>query len=109
MNTSWYQKAKEFKSPTYVVAAFLLRSRETQLAMNRQLREEINEHNSQLERQAQQEQRQQQEIKPLKQQVAQFRKELEEAKQSVNLSEDPPLVTHGYGARMISLAVNVAR
>ena len=41
--TSWYQKAREFKSPTHVVAAFLLRSRETQVATNRRLHEEITE------------------------------------------------------------------
>ena len=31
------------------------------------------------------------------------------AKQSVNLPDDPPLGTHGYGARVISPAVNLAR
>ena len=49
MVTSWYQKAKKFKSPTYVVAAFLLRSRETQVAINRRLQEEMAELNERLE------------------------------------------------------------
>ena len=32
MVLSWFERVKEFKSPLYVVAAFLLRSRETQRA-----------------------------------------------------------------------------
>jgi len=107
--TSWYQKLKKFKSPTYVVAAFLLRSRDVQVAMNRRLREEMKELKTQVDWQARQRQQQQQKINALRQQVAELQKELDEAKQSVNLPEDRPLATHGYGARMISLAVNVAR
>lgn len=109
MITSWYQKAKEFKSPAHVVSAFLLRSRETQAAINRRLHEEIKELQTRLDRQAHQRQQQEQEIKACRQQIAELRKELEKAKQSVNLPEDPPLGTHGYGAQMISLAVNLAQ
>jgi len=107
--TSWYQKAKEFKSPAYVVAAFLLRSRETQVAINRRLQQELAELNERLERQAQQEKRQQHEIDTLRQQATDLQQQLDEAKQSVNLPEDPPMGTHGYGARMIELATNLAR
>ena len=39
MNVSWYQRAKEFKSPAHVVGAFLLRSHETLRAENRRLRQ----------------------------------------------------------------------
>jgi len=106
---SWYQKAKEFKSPPYVVAAFLLRSRETQVAMNRRRQAEMKELNERLEQQAQKEQRQQQEIDTLRPQVTDLQKQLPEAKQSVNLPEDPPIGTHGYGVRMISLAANLAK
>ena len=60
MVTSWYQRTKEFKSPTYVVAAFLLRSREGQVAINQRLREVIKELRTQLDRQAQHLQQQQQ-------------------------------------------------
>lgn len=109
MVTSWYQKAKKFKSPTYVVAAFLLRSRETQVAINRRLQEEMAELNERLKQQARREQRQQQEIDTLRQQVTDLQMQLQEAKQSVNLPEDPPIGTHGYGARMIELATNLAR
>jgi len=107
--TSWYEETWQFKSPRHVVLAFLLRSRETQVAMNRRLREETKRLKAQLDRQAQQRQQQQREIDTLRRQVAELQKELGEAKQSVNLPEDRPLATHGYGARMISLAVNMAR
>jgi len=106
---SWYEKTKEFKSPTRVLLAILLRSRETQAANNRKLREEVKKLNAQLEQQAQQRQQQHENIAALRQQVAALQKERDEARQSVNLPEDPPLGTHGFGPRMISLAVNVAR
>jgi hypothetical protein len=109
VNVSWYQKVKEFQSPKYVVAAFLLRSRETQAAMNQRLREEKKELQTQLDQQARQRQQQQQEINACRQRIAELQKEREEAKRSVNLPDDPPLGTHGYGARMISLAVNLAQ
>ena len=100
MVTSWYAKAKEFKSPAYVAAAFLLRSRETQAAISRRLREEMEELNARLDRRAQQGQQQQQEINDLRRQVAELQKERDEARQSVNLPEDRPLGTHGYGDRI---------
>jgi len=107
--TSWYQQAKKFKSPIYVVVAFLLRSRETQLAISRRLREEVAELNERLEQQAQQEGRQQLAIESIRQRATELQKALQEAQQSVNLPEDPPIGTHGFGARMIELATNLAR
>jgi len=76
-----------------VVAAFLLRSRETQVATNRRLQAEIAELKTRLEQQARQEQRRRQEIDSLRQQVAGLRNQLAEAKQAVNLPDDPPLGT----------------
>jgi len=107
--TSWYEKVKEFKSPAHVIPAFLLRSRETQVANNCRLREEIAELNAQLNQQAQQLRQKQQTINTLKEQAAELENERDAARQSVNLPEDQPLGTHGYGRRMISLAVNLAR
>ena len=92
-----------------MVAAFLLRSRETQVAANRRLREEIDELKAERDRQARQLQKQQQTIDDLNLRTAELERERDAAKQSVNLPEDPPIATHGSGARMISLAVNVAR
>jgi uncharacterized coiled-coil protein SlyX len=107
--TSWYAKAKEFKSPGYVVAAFLLKSRETHVANNRRLRDEIIELNARLDEQAQRLRQQQKTIDALTQRTAELEKQRDEAMRSVNLPEDRPIGAHGYGARMISLAVNVAR
>lgn len=109
MVVSWYQAVKKFKSPNSVVAAFLLRSRETQVAANRRLRAENDELKAERDQQAQQLQKQQQTIKDLKTRTVELQRERDAAKQSVNLPEDPPIATHGYGAHMISLATNVAR
>ncbi len=109
MVISWYQKAKEFKSPAHVISAFLLRSRETHVANNCRLREEIDELKSELAQQAQRLRQQEQAMNGLKQRAAELEKERDVARQSVNLPEDRPLGTHGYGTRMIALAANVAR
>jgi len=106
---SWHEKIKQFKSPVRVVSTFLLRSRETQAAKNRQLQKALAEVRTQLEQKSQQLRRRQQTIDALQERTTQLEKQLDEASQSVNLPEDRPLATHGYGARMISLAVNLAR
>jgi len=106
---SWYEKVKEFKSPLHVIAAFLLRSRETQFAKVRRLSQQVDELQSQVEQLQRQLQQKQDEIDTLKQRVVEAEKRRDQAKRSVNLPEDPPLGAHGYGARMISLAVNLAR
>lgn len=109
MGISWYEEVREFKSPLHVVAAFLLRSRETQLAKVSQLSRQVDELQSQVEEQQRQLQEKQEEIDTLTQRAIEAEKQRDQAKQSVNLPEDPPIGTHGYGARMISLAVNLAR
>lgn len=109
MATSWFEESRKFKSPLRVVAAILLRSRETQLAENRRLREERKQLNEQSERDAQQAKRQQQRIEELERQCRELEKQRDQAMQSVNLPEDRPIATHGFGARMVSLAVNLAK
>lgn len=109
MFTSWPREVGKFKSPVRVVAAFLLRSRETQVQNNQQLRNENEQLQARLAMQARQLQAYQQHIDTWKQRVTELERQLERAKQTVNLPEDPSLGTHGYGAHMISLAVNVAR
>jgi flagellar motor protein MotB len=109
VSTSWYEKVKEFKSPLHVIAAFLLKSRETHLARVRQLSQQADELQSQVEQQEQQLKQTQEEIDTLTQRAVEAEKQRDQARQSVNLPEDPPIGTHGYGARMISLAVNLAR
>lgn len=109
MAISWYQKAGEYKSPWPVVAAFLLRSRETRVRQNRELTDENERLRSQLERQQRQIDEQQRELDSLQGQRDELGRQLDLAKRSVNLPQDPPMGTHGDGARMVSLAVNLAR
>ena len=109
MGTSWYETVKEFKSPIRVVAAILLRSREAQTAKVSELSQRIADLQSQLDQQRRQLEEQQQRIEALQQRAVEAERQRDQARQSVNLPEDPPLGTHGYGARMISLASNVAR
>jgi hypothetical protein len=107
--TSWHEKARKFKSRLSVVAAFLLRSRETQRTRNRELQEQARQHDEQRARDAQQIARQQRQIEALRRRCLELEKERDEARRVVHLPADPPLTTHGYGARMISLAVNLAK
>ena len=109
MTTSWYTKVKEYKSPIRVLAAVLLRSREAQRAKVKELEQEAAELRARVARQQEQIERQQREIEELAGRAAEAQKQRDQAKQSVNLPDDPPIGTHGYGARMISLAVNLAR
>ncbi len=109
MVTSWYEKVREYKSPMHVIAAFLLKSRETQLEKVNQLSQQVEQLELQVEQQQRQLQQKQEVIETLTARTIEAEKQRDQAKQSVNLPDDPPIGTHGYGARMISLAVNLAR
>lgn len=109
MVVSSYTECRKFKSPQYVVSAFLLRSRETQRSGFQQAKQESKLLAAQLQQCSRQVEQQRQTINKLKQHCLELKKELDEAKQSVNLPEDPPVGTHGYGTRMISLATNIAK
>jgi flagellar motor protein MotB len=107
--TSWYEKAREFKSPYRVAAAFLLRSRETQRAKVEELTDQVARLQAEVARQEEQLQQQQQQIGKLTQQTVEAERERDQSRQSIQLPADPPIGTHGFGARMISLATNLAR
>jgi len=107
--TSWHEQARKFKSRLSVVAAFLLRSRETQRARNQKLQEQARQRDEQRARDAQQIARQQRQIEGLRRRCMELEKERDEARQALHLPADPPVTTHGYGARMVSLAVNLAK
>lgn len=109
MVTSWYATAKEFKSPSHVVAAFLLRSRETQAQKIQRLGEQFEKLQGRHERRESYQRAQEQRYSVAMRRIAELESQLEKAKQSVNLPEDRPLGNHGYGARLISLAANLAR
>jgi hypothetical protein len=109
MGMSWIKKAKEFKSPLSVVAGFLLRSREAKAAKCRQLREENNELKRQLEEQIQKLEEQREEIAGFKRKIEVLEIRAASTSQSIVLPEDPPIGSHGYGARMVTLAMNLAQ
>lgn len=109
MSISWYAESKKFKSPIHVVAAFLLKSRGTQVANNRRLSDKIKELQQERDKQDQERQQQQQEIDRLQQRERELQRQLDKARRTITLPKDPPIHTHGYGPRMISLAVNLAR
>ena len=110
MGISWIGRARQFKSPLPVVAGFLLRSRETKATKCRQLRDENNELKEQLEQQTQKVQQQEEEIARIKREVEILRlQQYAPSTGSIALSEDPPVGSHGYGARMVTLSVNLAR
>lgn len=109
MAISWYQKAGEFKSPKRVVAAFLLRSRQTREHQIEKLKDENERLRSQLDQQSRLVAEKQKEVDSLKEQCDELGQQFKVAQQSVNLPQDQPIGTHGYGLRMISLAINLGR
>lgn len=110
MSVSWTERAKNFKSSLSVVAAFLLKSRETKAAKCRRLREVIVALKQQLQQKTQLQLRQEQEITQLKLHIQKLEmRQTGPASQVPALPADPPVGAHGYGARMVSLAVNLAQ
>ncbi len=109
MAVSWIECTKLFKSPVRVVAAFLLRSRETKSAQKRQWQDKCRKLRALLQRRNQQFEEQRREISQLKRQVQVLECRLAEAaKAPLVLPSDPPLSGHKFGPRMICLAVTLA-
>ena len=110
MAGSWFTQFRRFKSPVRVVAAVLLRSRETQAQRAREKPEEV----ARLRRVNEQQQRP---ITRLEQDLADARLqarhlEVENSRlrqQPPVLPDDPRLPHHEFGAKMIALCVNLAR
>jgi len=107
VNVSFYTLARGFKSPPYVIIASLLQSRSKLRAKAKgwvdQVGELKRENQQLLERNRPLSER----LSQANQQSAQLKQQRDEALTSVNLPHDPPVGTHGYGANMISLAVNL--
>jgi hypothetical protein len=108
---SWIEQTKKFKSPLPVVAGFLLKSRESKAAKCRRLRDENSELKRQLQQQSQQLQQQEQEIARFRRQVQELEmwQYMESTRWPIVLPDDPPIGSHGYGARMVTLSANLAR
>lgn len=110
MGTSWTNGTDCFKSRLPVVAAFLLRSRETQVARRRALRSKCEDLKRQIERQHRKLAQLEKENEALRHRIRRIEHEKSEAgPAAVTLPSDRPLDTHGYGPRMIELAVNLSR
>ena len=85
MVVSSYIECRKFKSPQYVVSAFLWRSRETQRTRYQQARQETKLLAAQLRQANQQIKQQQQIINNLKQRCGELEQQRDEARQSVNI------------------------
>ncbi|GAG44949.1 unnamed protein product, partial [marine sediment metagenome] len=111
MRTSWTGRCSDFKSPLRVVVRFLWRSRETKANKCRELKKKLDETQRLLTRREAELERQREEIRELKRQTQRLEteKRIQAQATSTWLPDDPPIGTHGYGARMVSLAVNLAR
>lgn len=110
MATSSFIRVGLFKSPVRVVAAFLLRSRETQVRRASEKSQEIQDQ----KRINQQQQRvianAEAELAQKALEIAQLRAENQRLReQPPVLPHDPPLAHHEFGPKMISVCVNLAR
>jgi hypothetical protein len=86
-----------------------LRSRESKAAKCREQREEINHWKKELQQREDELREKEAEIRRLKRQVEELEIALRAKSNTVVLPEDPPVGAHGYGPRMVTLAVNLAR
>lgn len=110
MSLSYFMQVGLFKSPLKVVAAFLLRSRETQSQRAAEKAVEIQQLNRRIEQQTQTIAQAKQELAEAKLLIAKLKIENQHLReQPLALPHDPPLPQHQFGAKMISLCVNLAR
>ena len=110
MGTSSFMRVAEYKSPIRVVAGVLWTSRETHRRRGREKARVIEDLQRNEEQLCRVIARQDHELAELRGQRAQLRIENQQLRQRpVVLPEDPPLPLHQFGARMISLCVNLAR
>lgn len=110
MGTSWTVCGVEFKSPLREVARFLWRSRETKAEKCRELKRRLDETERRLHRREKELEEQRTKIRELQQEVHRLETEKQiELGRAIQLPADPPIGTHGYGSRMISLALSLAQ
>lgn len=110
MPTSWIEQAQQYKSPLAVVAGFLLRSRETQAQRARRRAGEVQRLRKLLQQQQATIASQQEQLAAKDAEIARLKRENRRLReQPPILPQDPPLPSHQFGARMISLCVNLAR
>lgn len=107
MATLWQKSWTDYKSPLRVVVQFLLRSRDGWIRKGNELKLELRETERKLAQYEFADKRQSQEIRRLKGQIR--RLEVEKQQATCRLSPDLPIGSHGYGERMVCLAVELAK
>jgi len=110
VDSSCTKKRINFKSPLRVVVRFLLRSRENEANKRRELKRRLDENQRFCaERQAELESQREQ-TRKWRQEALRLQSEMRSIQPpTLQLPADPPLGKHGFGARMVCLAVNLAR
>ena len=110
MGLSSFIQLRSFKSPVRVIAAFLLRSRDTQAKRALEKSREIENLKRINERQERTIANMEQDLAAMKLRVAELRAENQrQREQPAVLPYDPPLPYHEFGPKMISVCVNLAR
>lgn len=110
MESSWTKTRTSFKSRLRVVVHFLQRSRENKKNKCRELKQKLEESQRRLAELQAELERQQEETRKWQQEAWRLQSEMRSVQLPAPfLSPDPPLGKHGFGARMVSLAVNVAQ
>ncbi len=97
----------DYKSPLRVVTQFLLRSRDGWIRKHNELKLKLRETEQRLAQYELADKRQSRELQRLKGQIR--RREAEKQQTTCRLPADPPVGSHGYGARMVCLAVELAK
>lgn len=110
MAQSWTKSWFQYKSPLRVVVQSLQRSRVSLRTKYEALKQKYEDVQRVVRRQNAELERQRGEISELKVKVECLEIEKQMAAQPrIVLPADPPVGTHGYGARMVSLSVNLAK
>ena len=110
MGVSCFVRVRNFKSPVRIVAAILLRSRETQAHRAKKRTQEIRQLKKTI-------QRHQQTIREKDKQLAEKNRRIAEReadnkalrKQPLRFPDDPSLPAHGFGPVMIAMCVELVR
>lgn len=107
MATLWQKSWKDYRSPLRVVVRSLLRSRDGRRRKCDELRIKLREAERRVAQREEDGKRQSQEIRRLRERVRHL--EAEKQQTTCRLPPDRPIGSHGYGARMVCLAVELAK
>jgi len=110
VSSSWTKRWSEFKSPLRVVVGFLQQSRQRKERWCQELKRRLEEAVQITAQQEAELGRQREIIQELKRQRRCWESGQGEPRGPlIRLPEDPPIGSHGYGARMVELAVTLAQ